>query len=151
MVRAYGAVIIIFLICGISFLPGTVLAGGLVKTDVRVIHASGGPKFIDDGIRDLAQELDSVFKYTSYRLINANSMDLGSNQKGLVRLPGKRSMVVIPINISGNRIKYNIGIFKSKKQIFQTQIMLRNNSSITIGGPKFKNGYLLFNISGKIL
>jgi hypothetical protein len=28
--------------------------------------------------------------------------------------------------------------------------LLKNNSSITIGGPQFNNGVLLFNISGSM-
>lgn len=127
-----------------------VIAGGQVQTDVRVIHAAQGPHHIDSGIRDLASELESVFRYTSYSLIQTSRMSLGLNQKGGVNLPGDRRLLVSPTDISGGRIQYEISILKSKKTIFQTQILLNNQSSITIGGPQYNNGYLLFNISGQV-
>ena len=134
-----------------NLFPNSAIAGNTVKTTVRVIHASQGQNHIDPELKDLAKELGSVFKYTFYKLINTKNMNLGNNQKGLVKIPGNRSLVVTPINIGREKIKYQIGIFKSGDQIFKTQILLNNQRSITIGGPKFKNGYLLFNISGKIL
>ena len=141
----------IFCVCFFaSLFPNIVIAGNAVRTNVRVIHASQGQNFIDSELRDLAEELGSVFKYTSYRLIKTKSMVLNNNQQGVVSLPNKRSLVVTPIKISGGKIKYQINIFKSGDQIFGTQILLKNQRSITIGGPKFKNGYLLFNVSGTV-
>jgi len=127
------------------------MAGNSVRTDVRIIHASQGQNHIDSGLSDLAEELGSVFKYTSYRLIKAESMTLNNNQQGIVNLPDERSLIVTPITISKEKIKYQINILKSGDQIFGTQILLKNQRSITIGGPKFKDGYLLFNISGNAL
>jgi len=144
----------LFVMCWIcffaSFLPTTAIAGNAARTNVRVIHASQGQNFIDSELRDLAEELGSVFKYTSYRLIKSKTMTLSNNQQGVVNLPNKRSLIVTPIKIGGKKIKYQINILKSGDQIFGTQILLKNQRSITIGGPKFKNGYLLFNISGAI-
>ena len=155
ILKSKNAILIIFITCWISFSPtifvNTAIAGNAARTDVRVIHASQGQNFIDSELKDLAEELGSVFKYTSYRLIKTKNMTLSNNQQGVVNLPNKRSLVVTPIRISGGKIKYQINIFKSGEQIFSTQILLKNQRSITIGGPKFKNGYLLFNISGKTL
>lgn len=135
----------------LNLFPNTAIAEDTVKTHVRVIHASQGQNHIDPDLKDLAKELGSVFKYTSYKLISTKNMNLRNNQKGIVNLPGKRSLIVTPIKIGKEKIKYQIDIFKSGKQIFKTQILLNNKRSITIGGPKFKQGYLLFNISGKTL
>ncbi len=127
------------------------IAGSTVKTNVRIIHASQGQNHIDSDLSDLAEELSSVFKYTSYKLMKTKSIRLNESQQGAVNLPGKRSLIVIPTKISGEKIKYQISIFKSGDKVFSTQILLKNGRSITIGGPKFKKGYLLFNISGNIL
>jgi hypothetical protein len=151
MDRVLNAISILFVTCLVCSFSNLAIAGGAVRTDVRIIHASQGQNHIDPDLTDLAEELGSIFKYTSYRLIKAKNMHLNQSQKGIVRLPGKRSLVVAPVRIGKEKIKYKIGIFKTGEQIFSTQILLKNRRSITIGGPKFKNGYLLFNISGKIL
>ncbi len=151
MTKFLNTISILFITLWICSFANMAIAGGTVKTDVRIIHASQGQNHIDSDLSDLAEELGSVFKYTSYKLIKTKNMRLNENQKGSVNLPGKRSLIVIPTRISGEKIKYQIGIFKSGDQVFSTQILLKNGRSITIGGPKFKKGYLLFNISGNIL
>jgi len=51
-----------------------------------------------------------------------------------------------PARIQANRAELHLVIVKGKKKIFQTTIQLLNRGSITLGGPKYKNGILLLNI-----
>lgn len=138
------------------FLPfRTVSAASQVLTDVKVIHAStgggGGPEEqSDSSLKGIIKELKSVFKYTSYRLLKDKRFNLNFNQQGLVNLPGNRTLLVVPSDTDGNRIRYQINIQKNFHSIFQTQVMLKNNSSITIGGPELDSGVLLINISGAL-
>jgi len=132
------------------FFSRPVPATGQILTDIKVIHASNGPVHIDPGLKKIISELESVFKYTSYRLLKDQRLNLHFNQKGRVNLPGKRALIVIPTDMDGKRIRYQINIQKNNHSIFQTRVLLRNNSSITIGGPQFNNGFLLFNISGSV-
>lgn len=141
------------ILAGISFFflfSQPVIAENKVKTEVRVIHASTKSKGVDPGLRRLIPELESVFKYTSYRLIKNQRLRLGFNEEGRVTLPGNRTLVVMPSEMNGKRIRYQINIKKNNRSVFKTQILLRNNRSVTIGGPKYKNGVLLFNISGSL-
>lgn len=123
-------------------------AKGTVLTDIKVIHASTQSSHVDPGLSSIIHELESVFKYTSYKLMKNETLTLKFGQKGQVKLPDKRVLEVLPSGMEGKRIRYQIQIKKINKTIFKTQVLLKNNSSITIGGPKFKKGTLLFNISG---
>ncbi len=140
----------IILICLAFFCLFThpLFAKDSVKTNVKVIHASTGSNHVDSSLKGIISELKSVFKYTSYRLLNNQRLNQQFNQQGSVTLPSNRTLVIIPTEMNGKRIKYQIAIKKGSKSIFQTQVLLKNNSSITIGGPQHDNGVLLFNISG---
>lgn len=142
----------IFIFClGALFLSiSPAFAADKVSTHVKVIHASTGSKHVDPQLKNISDELNSVFKYTSYRLIKQENMDLKFGQQGQVNLPGSRTLTVQPIDMDGKRIRYHIHIRKNKKKIFQTKILLKNDSSITIGGPQYEGGVLLFNIDGRI-
>lgn len=142
--------IFLFCICMALIItyPFSANASGSIRSNIRVIHASSDTPYIDPGLRDLAKQLQSVFKYTSYRLIDSKDMTISYNNTGTISLPGDRILEVIPAGMSGDRIKFTILIFKNGSQVFSTQILLKNGSSVTIGGPDFNNGYLLFNISG---
>ncbi len=113
---------------------------------VKTILASHGEKFVDPGISDLIKELQSVFGYSSYRLLGNKEMKLRIGERGEVILPGKRLLKILPTKVTRGRVELKLVIIKEKKVIFQTVIKLKNNSSITVGGPKHQGGVLLFNI-----
>ncbi len=142
--------LIAFFVAAQLLLPWDIWAADSIRTHVRVIHASTGPAHLDPGLRDVGPELTSVFKYASYRLLSERTMDLSPGRQGRVALPGARVLEVVPLGLTGRRIKYKVEIFKQGSPVFSTEILLRNRSSITIGGPEFEKGYLLFNISGEI-
>lgn len=138
------------LVAALLLVPWDLWAADSIRTHVRVIHASTGPAHLDPGLRDVGPELTSVFKYASYRLLSERTMNLSPGRQGRVTLPGARVLEVVPLGLTGRRIKYKVEIFKQGHSVFTTEILLRNRSSITIGGPEFKQGYLLFNIFGEI-
>lgn len=144
-----GILILLFLIWAFHLQIRDAAGAGTIKTNIRVIHATSGTPHMDPSLKDLGHELQSVFKYTAYRLISSKRLNIARKTTGTVSLPGGRTLEVMPGGMQNNRIRFSIRILKNGKQVFTTDILLRNRSSITIGGPGFKNGYLLFNISGR--
>jgi len=138
-------ILLLFLI--ILIMPVQIFAGTEANLIVKTVLASQGPAFADPGLSDLIRELQSVFRYSSYRLLSQNRMNLGMNETGTASLPENRMMKITPFRITGNRAELRLEIFKENSQIFQTVVQLLNHGSITVGGPTYKDGYLLFNIS----
>ena len=123
-----------------------VYSGPTININIRTILASHQPGPVDPSLRELTQQLQSVFKYSAYRLLSQNSLRLNQKPSGRVPLPGRRYMIIRSQGTAGKRVTLKLAIFKRKQQIFQTVVQLRNQSSVTIGGPKHKKGDLLFNI-----
>jgi len=140
---------LLMMIIGLLYLTvsGQAFAANRILGNVRIIHASSGPTHMDPSLRDLGHELQSVFKYTTYRLVNRKPLNLRFHQVGLISLPGNRFLTISPMGFKKGRIRVRINILRQKKSEFSTVIMLKNGRSITIGGPGYRNGYLLFNIS----
>ncbi len=134
----------------IVFLATPVWAGSEMKIVVKTILAKHGQKYVDPRINKLVRELQTIFGYSSYKLESANMLKLGFSKQGTVKLPGNRLLRIVPIKVVEKRLELKLMIFKvmNKKQklIFQTVTRLRNNSSVTVGGPKHAGGVLLFNI-----
>ncbi|MFC1532059.1 hypothetical protein ACFL7M_01655 [Thermodesulfobacteriota bacterium] len=116
----------------------------IIRIDVRTILASQEKGSIDPRLKDLTKELQSVFRYSSYRLLRQDRLNFNQKKSGKVSLPDNRVMNIISKGVSRNRVTLELEIYKTNSQIFQTVIHLRNNSSITIGGPKYEGGNLLF-------
>ena len=79
-------------------------------------------------------------------MLSENRIRLQMRQTGNVTLPGNRILKITPTGIHGKRAELDLLILKKNRQIFQTTIQLLNRKSITIGGPRHKNGILLLNI-----
>ncbi len=118
-----------------------------INIGVETILASQKDRFVDPKLLPLKNELNSVFRYTSYRLINSRQLQLNIGRKGTVQLPGGRVLTIVPKNIKGKRATLSLMMHKKKRNIFNTEIRLRNHSAIIVGGPKYKNGNLIFRIS----
>jgi hypothetical protein len=118
-----------------------------INITVKTILASQDKAYIDPQLKDIVKELQSVFRYTSYRLLSRDGMQLDMKQTGTVSLPGKRILRITPIRTAANRAQLKVEILKGNQQVFQTTIQLVNRGSMTIGGPQHERGYLLLNIS----
>jgi hypothetical protein len=138
------AMLLVFLF--ILTAPGQSRAEPPIHIEVKTILASQEAGGIDPNLRNLTKDLKSVFRYSSYKLIGQNNLSLNLNKPGKVSLPGNRKMTITPEGISGGRATLKLEIYSGKRKNFQTIIRLRNKSSITVGGPKFRGGFLLFNI-----
>ena len=137
----------LFILCLLCLFAPSGRAAPAVQIKVKVILASQQAGSVDPRLQGLTRELQSVFRYGSYTLLSEKSMSQSLKNAGVVSLPGGRVMSIAPQSLSGNRVTLKLEINKGKRQIFQTVIQLRNRSSLTVGGPKHKGGYLLFNIS----
>ena len=118
-----------------------------VRVTVKTVHASQREQFHDPRLSGLIAELQSVFRYTSYRLLGQDRLTLTRQQTGTVQLPGRRKLRITPQNIEENRAELRLVLSRKRRVIFQTTTRILNGGSITVGGPKYKDGYLLFNIS----
>lgn len=135
-----------FILFSILLLSYQTMADSTVGIDVKTILASNEGGDIDPRLRDLVRELKSVFRYSSYQLLSRDSLNLRLDRSERISLPGRRMMSITLKGISGRRATLQLEIYKGNSQIFQTVIQLRNESSVTVGGPEYRGGYLLFNI-----
>ena len=117
-----------------------------VKIVVKTILASQDAASVDPRISDLTRKLQSVFRYSSYRLISEDTLQLHINETGTVSLPGDRMLQITPLRVTENRAELQLLIFKKESQIIKTRIQVLNHGSITVGGPEHQGGFLLFDI-----
>lgn len=136
-------------VIGLLFFSGSThraAAKDNVEVVVKTIQASSESGYLDPRLSPLIEELQSVFRYSSYRLLSEDAMTLRKGQIGRVGLPGSRVLRITPKGLANGRIALKLQISKGGKQIFQTQVQLLNRGSIIVGGPQHGAGTLLFRI-----
>ena len=80
----------------IGMLAGPVWAQRPVHIVVQTVLASQGSQYLDPRLSDLIQELQSVFRYSSYRLLSQDPMDIRMGKTDMVSLPGNRVLKIRP-------------------------------------------------------
>jgi len=127
-------------------LPVYAQSGSSINVAVKTILASENGNSVSPGLNDIVSELQSVFRYSSYEFLGQKGLSLSLNSRGSLSLPDQITMNISSMGIEGDRAVLDIEILRGGSRILQTVIKLQNNSSITIGGPEYKGGNLLFNI-----
>ena len=130
----------------IILVPTIARSGPDISINVKSILASEKGTSVDPRLKGLVQELQSVFRYSSYEYLGEKGLSISLNNKSVVTLPGQRVMNIFAKGIEGDRVVLEIELLNNSSRVAQTSIKLRNNSSFTIGGQGYKGGYLLFNI-----
>ncbi len=119
-----------------------------INIEIKTILATQTGDSIDPDLGSLLKDLQSVFRYSSYTVVGHDRLSLKLNDSGDVSLPADCILHITPKAVSDGRATLKLDIYSRKRQVFQTVIKLRNKSSLTVGGPRYQGGFLLFNIYG---
>lgn len=142
--KKFKLVILVGFLC--SLVPPMSWADPKISIEVKTVLASSQGNYLDPQLSQMAEELKSLFRYTTYRLLTRDRLTLDPHQTGKLSLPGNRNLHITYIGIQGQRVGLLLKMFKNQNNVFETNIQLKNRSSIIVGGPRYDVGYLLFNI-----
>lgn len=127
--------------------PEPVMAEPVCRIRVNTILAARNDQGVDPALRAHIGELQSMFAFTSYRLLGSQGLNLKIGQSGTLDLPGERRLKITPRTIQGDRAEIALEMTRRKRTVFQTQIQLLNRGSLFVGGPEYQDGNLIFQIS----
>jgi hypothetical protein len=141
-----------WLVCAVTVItwhgsPITMLAKESCRISVSTILAARDDTTIDPKLKTHIGELQSMFNYTSYRLLGGENLTLDPGQSGTVSLPGEHQLNITLQHIRGDRANIALRMTKQNQSVFQTNIQLLNRGNLFVGGPKYLNGNLIFRIS----
>lgn len=115
-----------------------------------LIYASNGedldlPDGVPDNLDDLTERLAKVFSFTRFEIIGQHTQDIFRQYESWV-VPSKDLFVKLdskgPAKEGG--INLNLQFWREQTVLVKTDTVLRENSPLFIGGPKWKDGRLLF-------
>ena len=132
---------LIFLTILIFFFASTVFAQ--VQTRVRIIQASNEGSAIDPSLRDVHDQLGSLFNFTSYRLMRDEQFSLSENRP--VEISAHQA-VDLEITLVGKRrdvAELRVKIRRGGTEILNTQVRLSPRRTVMIGGPKHGAGTII--------
>jgi hypothetical protein len=127
---------------------GSLRAQENCRIRVEAILAARQDAFVDPQLVHHIDALQSLFSFTSYRLLSSDHIDLSLGRSQTLTLPGNRRLKITLQNIRGKRADLALQLMKERLMVFHTRIQLLNKGSLFIGGPEYNAGNLIFRISG---
>ena len=134
----------------ILFFFSTSVAFGQVHTRLRVIRASNVGQGVDPSLRDVYKELGSLFSFTSYRLLRDEPIILFPNRP--VSISAREGKINLEITLAGmNRgvAEERIRVAREGKEILNTQVRLSPGRTVLIGGPRLREGVIIYALSAR--
>ncbi len=112
------------------------LAFAQVQVRVRVMEASNVGSGFDSSLRDLHDQLGSLFSFSAYRLLKDESVSLSLNEPRSLPIPPERSLELTLIKEGRVTVEIRVKIARGSKELLTTLVRLAPGRSVSIGGPK---------------
>jgi hypothetical protein len=119
-----------------------------VQTRLRVIRASNVGTGVDPSLRDVHEQLGSLFSFTSYRLLKDETLNLSPNRSASISArEGKIIIEVTLVGLHRGVAELRIRVAREGRDILNTQVRLPPGRTVLIGGPKLREGVIIYAIS----
>jgi hypothetical protein len=125
------------------------MAFAQVQTRVRMIQASNVGSSIDPSLRDVTDQLGSLFNFSSYRLLKDETVTLSPNQPVSIPVHPGRSLELTMIKQHLHTVEVRVRIKREGTDILDTQVRLAPGRTVSIGGPKHGEGVVIIALSAR--
>ncbi len=146
-------VLLLALLASFATVNSDALAGDAVRRGRRVnlhvdsVVASDTHEGVDPQLpAPMGPRLQSLFSYTTFRLVSHQDKQTEVGQLLSFELPGGRILHVSPHEVQGNMIAMELVLFQGERPMMTTDLKLRNHGVLIVGGPRYEQGMLIISI-----
>jgi hypothetical protein len=133
--------------------PATINSPAVNAVEVRIgaVLASNSSQEFDARLASLHRQFNTLFPYTSYRLVKEERHRVPWGTKIGFDIPGGRYVMVIPREFKNNRVSMKVMVIEGSRPIVDTAVSLRNHATFLVGGPRQHDGVLILSIGADTL
>jgi len=124
-------------------------AADTVAVDVGAVYASNEGTSVDPALGTIRGKLQSMFNYTSYRMLDRKRRSLSVGETGEFELPDRRSMRATLLPARGDKVRLSISLSEGPRNLLTTTLGLRRGGMVLVGGPPHQSGVLILVISAE--
>ncbi len=122
---------------------------GQIQTRLRVVRASSIGHEVDPSLKDLHNELKTLFSFTSYRLLREENLTLSLNQP--VSITAREGRILWEATLVGLHRgvgEVKIRVLREGKETLNTQVRLFPGRTVLVGGPRVRDGVIIYALYG---
>jgi hypothetical protein len=122
-----------------------------VEVRIGAVLASNSGKDFDARLASLHRQFNTLFPYSSYRLVKEMRQQVPWGGKVGFDIPGGRYVLVIPKEYKNERVSMKVMLIEGSRPIVDTVLSLRNHATFLVGGPRQYEGVLILSIGADTL
>ncbi len=126
--------------------PSAAHAGGVTVTIGSVLATDGQHEF-DSRLVAMKPQFDSLFRYSSYRLVKQERRALDWGQGASFDIPGGRYLVIAPKELRDGKVSMQVMLLEGGRPLVDSSVALRDHGVLLVGGPKQQEGVLIIAIT----
>ena len=129
----------------------TTPAANAVEVRIGAVLASNSSQEFDARLASMHRQFNTLFPYTSYRLVKEERQRVPWGGKVGFDIPGGRYVMVIPREYKNDRVSMRVMVIEGTRPIVDTAVSLRNHATFLVGGPRQHEGVLILSIGADTL
>lgn len=146
--RPGSLIILITAICACTAPTASIAEGGGKQVSVYVdsVLAADTNEGMDSRLAPLERKLHGLFSFTTYSLLHHDQGQTECGKMIAFVLPGGKILHIQPRAIDGDMIAMEIVMFDGTRPMMTTDLKLKNNGTLIVGGPRYEQGMLIITI-----
>jgi len=118
----------------------------IVELHVDAVLASDTNQGMDKRLAWMQHQLQGLFGFSTYHLETHEDGETPCGKMKTFTLPGGHILHVQPRAIDGNMIAMELVLFEGARPMMTTDLKLKNNGRLIVGGPRYQDGMLIISI-----
>ena len=144
--------------CSLTFLIVAISAFGMpgllnaqsspkqVNVYIDSVMAADTNEGTDPRLGGMDKKLRGLFGFSTYSLIGHNEGQTDCGKMIAFTLPGGKILHVQPRAIDADMIAMEIVLFDGTRPMMTTDLKLKNNGTLIVGGPRYEQGMMIISI-----
>jgi hypothetical protein len=138
--------IVVISVFGQAGVTGAQSTPKLVNVYVDSVMAADTNEGTDPRLAPMGQKLRGLFGFSTYSLIGHNEGETDCGKMIAFTVPGGKILHVQPRAIDGDMIAMEIVLFDGTRPMMTTDLKLKNNGTLIVGGPRYEQGMMIISI-----
>jgi len=128
-------------------LPYAQTASKQIYVYIDSVMAADTNEGADPRLAPMIPKLHGLFGFSTYNLIGHNEGQTDCGKMIAFTLPGGKILHVQPRAVDGDMIAMEIVLFDGTRPMMTTDLKLKNNGTLIVGGPRYEQGMMIISIA----
>jgi len=113
---------------------------------IDTVLAADTNEGVDKRLAPMLPKLHGLFSFTTYSLVNHQDGETECGKMIAFTIPGGKILHVQPRAVDGDMIAMEIVLFDGTRPMMTTDLKLKDNGTLIVGGPRYEQGMMFMSI-----